>query len=164
MKIVGVISDTHGALSDGVIEFLSECDVVIHAGDIGSVEIADKMKKLFNFKAVYGNVDNHIIRKEYKSVDNIRIEDTVILITHIGGYPKNYYGYFKPEIERVNPDIVVCGHSHILKVVYDNNYNHLHINPGACGFNGVHQVRTAVRFKIDKKRIFDLEVAEWKRD
>lgn len=163
MTTVGIISDTHGTISDAVLSFLSECNIVLHSGDIGSLEFADRLESLLNLRAVYGNIDNHQLRSIYKEYLLIKIEDVRLLMTHIGGHPRRYEARYKELILRYKPNIVVSGHSHILKVMYDKQLDHLHINPGAAGKHGFHKVRTAIRFKIDGDRIFDLEVGEWQR-
>lgn len=163
MVEIGVISDTHGDFDSKLEKFLSGVDILIHAGDIGGLDLADTLEQKYNFKAVYGNVDDHKVRTVYKLYSRIKIDDVKILVTHIGGYPRRYYADFKDIIKREKPNIVICGHSHILKVVFDNELNHLHINPGAAGKKGFHKVRTAIRFKIEGERIYDMEVAEWSR-
>jgi hypothetical protein len=132
---------------------------VWHAGDIGHEKVADKMKAFKPFKAVYGNIDSKPIRANYPLDLRFRIENIDVWITHIGGYP----GKYNPRITKafqneVPPDLFICGHSHILKVMKDPLYSFLHINPGAAGIQGFHQILTAIRFKIEGKRIFDLEV------
>lgn len=163
MKIVGILSDTHGTFDGKLESFFSDADILLHAGDIGNIETADKIEGLHLFKAVYGNIDDHKVRVVYPELKMIKIEDVKIMITHIGGYPGHYNSAFLQEIVKYRPNIVICGHSHILKVVYDKKHDHLHINPGAAGCMGFHTVRTAIRLKIDGDRIFDLEVGEWKR-
>lgn len=163
MTTVGVISDTHSYYDQKLETFLSGCDILIHAGDIGSLELADKLAQFCPLVAVSGNIDNHLTRSVYPQVKEFNIEDVKLLLTHIGGYPGNYNSVFRSQIASSKPDIVICGHSHILKVMYDKNLSHLHINPGAAGISGFHKVRTAIRFKIDKERIFDLEVGQWER-
>lgn len=163
MKKIGLISDTHGKLSKRVIRFLEEVDEIWHAGDIGSEELADKLVELKPLRAVYGNIDGHVLRRMYP--ENLRFfcEEVDVLITHIGGYPGRYEPLIRKEIYANPPQLFISGHSHILKVVHDKKINTLHINPGAAGNSGFHSVCTAVRFKIDGKNISDLEVLEFER-
>lgn len=163
MKKIGLISDTHGKLSKRVIRFLEEVDEIWHAGDIGSEELADKLMELKPLRAVYGNIDGHVLRRMYS--ENLRFfcEEVDVLITHIGGYPGRYEPRIRKEIYANPPQLFISGHSHILKVVHDKKINTLHINPGAAGNSGFHSVCTAVRFKIDGKNISDLEVLEFER-
>lgn len=163
MKIVGILSDTHGTYDQKLESFFSDVDILLHAGDIGNLELADKIASIHPLRGVHGNIDDHRVRLVYPELKMVKIEDVKIMITHIGGYPGHYYSTFLPEIKKYSPNIVICGHSHILKVIYDKKYDHLHINPGAAGCMGFHTVRTAIRLKIDGDRIFDLEVGEWKR-
>jgi hypothetical protein len=159
MKSIGLFSDTHSFLPHAIFDFFKDCDEVWHAGDIGHEKVADKMKAFKPFKAVYGNIDSKPIRANYPLDLRFRIENIDVWITHIGGYP----GKYNPRITKafqneVPPDLFICGHSHILKVMKDPLYSFLHINPGAAGIQGFHQILTAIRFKIEGKRIFDLEV------
>jgi hypothetical protein len=159
MKSIGLFSDTHSFLPHTIFDFFKDCDEVWHAGDIGHEKVADKMKAFKPFKAVYGNIDSKPIRANYPLDLRFRIENIDVWITHIGGYP----GKYNPRITKafqneVPPDLFICGHSHILKVMKDPLYSFLHINPGAAGIQGFHQILTAIRFKIEGKRIFDLEV------
>ncbi|MFI3322855.1 MAG: metallophosphoesterase family protein [Rikenellaceae bacterium] len=163
MVKVGVVSDTHGYFDAKLEAFFDDIDILIHAGDIGDLDLADRLEGLYNFKAVYGNIDNHKVRIVYKRDAIFNIEGVKLFVTHIGGYPQHYYQDIKPIIKKERPNIVVCGHSHILKVIYDKELDHLHINPGAAGIKGFHKVRTAIRFKIDGDKILDMEVGEWKR-
>lgn len=160
MTRIGLISDTHGTFDDPVQRFLEPVDQIWHAGDIGSLELADRINAFRPLTAVYGNIDDHRVRTAYPKVKHIICEDVSIVMMHIGGYPGRYEPEARMWIERVRPNIFISGHSHILKVVNDPKYALLHMNPGAAGY-GYQGVRTAIRFKIDGERIFDLEVGEF---
>lgn len=163
MKKILLISDTHGYIDDRIIQYAKESDETWHAGDIGELKVVDEIKKVTTLRAVHGNIDNSKIRAEYAENLRFKIEDMKIWITHIGGYPKKYNLRIRQEINSNPPDVFICGHSHILKVINDNKLNLLHINPGAIGKHGFHQVRTMIRFQIIKSKIQNLEVIEFKR-
>ncbi len=160
---IGIISDTHYLFDDKLRMFLKDTDQIWHAGDIGSLETADTISSFKPLIAVYGNIDNSQVRAAYPKTALFTCEGMKILMTHIGGYPKHYQKEFLTLIRKEKPHIVLCGHSHILKVIYDEENQHLHINPGAAGNYGFHQVRTAVRLNITKGQISDLEIGEWER-
>ncbi len=162
MKI-GLLSDTHGWLDEQVVAFFKDCDEVWHCGDIGDSSITDQLAQHFNLRAVYGNIDGGDLRIIYPQVQIFECEGVKTLMTHIGGYPGRYDMAVRDLLYRERPRLFVCGHSHILKVMYDKTLNCLHINPGAAGKYGFHKVRTAVRFLIDKGDIKDLEVLELKK-
>ena len=163
MKKILLISDTHGYIDDRIIQYAKESDETWHAGDIGELKVVDEIKKVTTLRAVHGNIDNSKIRAEYAENLRFKIEDMKIWITHIGGYPNKYNLRIRQEINSNPPDVFICGHSHILKVINDNKLNLLHINPGAIGKHGFHQVRTMIRFQIMKSKIQNLEVIEFKR-
>ncbi len=163
MKKILLISDTHGYIDDRIIQYAKESDETWHAGDIGGLKVVDELKKVTNLRAVHGNIDNSEIRAEYAENLRFKIEDMKIWITHIGGYPNKYNQRIRQEINTDSPDIFICGHSHILKVINDNKLNLLYINPGAIGKHGFHHVRTMIRFEIMKSKIQNLEVIEFKR-
>lgn len=161
MTKVGVMSDSHGIVPKQIYSFFKDVDIILHAGDIGSTEV---LRDLRNFKrtvAVYGNCDSKYMDDDIKGLLKIDIEQVKILMTHIGGYPKHYEKSLVPIFKEEKPNIFVCGHSHILRVMYDKDYNFLLINPGACGRQGFHQVGTLVRFVIDKSEIKDLDVMDF---
>lgn len=164
MKRIGLLSDTHGWWDDRYIKYFETCDEIWHAGDIGTIELADRLAKLKPFRAVYGNIDGHETRVSYPEFLRFRCEDIDVLITHIGGYPGKYNPTVKNILDIDPPQLFVCGHSHILKVMYDKKYSCLHINPGAAGIYGFHSTRTLIRFTIDGKDIKDLEVIELKEE
>jgi len=160
MKHIGLLSDTHGFIDERLFTFFEKCDEIWHAGDIGNIETANRLEAFKTLRAVYGNIDNHEIRAQYSSVLRFKCEDSEILMTHIGGYPGHYEPLIKDIILTKPPKIFICGHSHILKVIYDKKYSLLHINPGAAGNSGFHKVKTAVRFSIDGSDIKNLEIWE----
>ena len=147
-------------MDERILHYANEADEIWHAGDIGNLEVTDKLEALKPLKAVYGNIDNAKIRKEFPLNNRFMCEDIDVWITHIGGYPGKYSPAIKEEIKKNPPKIFISGHSHILKVMNDKNLNLLHMNPGAAGKQGFHKKRTMLRFKIDRKEISDLEVIE----
>ena len=160
MKRIGVISDTHSYIDDKIKTFFNDVDIIFHAGDIGSVKVIEELRKIANTYFVYGNIDNSMIRNICNETVIENIEGQKILMKHIGGYPNRYYSDFYKLIIKEEPQIVITGHSHILKIIYDKKLNHLHINPGAYGNNGFHKVRTAVKFIIENEKIRDMEIYE----
>ena len=160
MKKIGLLSDTHGFLDDKVFEHFKDCDEVWHAGDIGTVEVADRLAAFKPLRAVYGNIDGDKLRVMFKQHERWMCEGVDVWMTHIGGYPGKYAREVKPEIFMHPPKLFISGHSHILKVMYDKKLGTLHINPGAEGKYGFHNVRTLVRFDIDGTDIRNLEVIE----
>ncbi len=163
MRRIGVISDTHGTFDKPLRDFLKDVDEIWHAGDVGSLELADEIAAFKPLKAVYGNIDGGVTRRVLSEFNCFECEGKKVLITHIGGYPRHYAPQAIARIQQLKPDIFVAGHSHILKVIYDPVYNLLHINPGAAGTYGFHKVRTAIRFTIDGTDIRDMEIGEWQR-
>lgn len=164
MKKIGLISDTHSYLHPRVFEHFKNCDEIWHAGDIGSIEVLDDLKKFKPTKAVSGNIDNHIIRSATKQILNFNCEGVNVLITHIGGYPPNYNPKTRALLNQENVNLFICGHSHILKVIFDKKRDVLHINPGAAGKYGIHKVITLVRFEISNGKVENLEVIELNRN
>lgn len=160
MQKILLLSDTHSFIDAQILKFVAEADEVWHAGDIGDLKVSDSIKALKPLRAVYGNIDNTIIRKEFKLDERFFIEQVSVWMTHIGGYPKKYNARVKDQINKNPPKLFISGHSHILKVMYDKELNLLHINPGAAGKYGLHTVRTMVRFEINKNAIENLEVIE----
>ena len=163
MKRIGILSDTHGTFDRTLRTFLDGVDEIWHAGDLGSLELADEIARFKPLRAVYGNIDGGVTRRAYPEFASFRCEGVPVLMTHIGGYPKHYVPAAAAKIEALRPKIFISGHSHILRVMYDPVYDLLHINPGAAGTYGFHQVRTAVRLRIDGDRIGEMEVGEWPR-
>ena len=163
MKRIGLLSDTHSFWDPKYLEYFEECDEIWHAGDIGSMEVVQKLSAFRPFRAVYGNCDSGDIRKMFGEKLRWRCEDAEVLMTHIGGYPRHYDPRAVQKIQSVHPKLFIAGHSHILKVIYDPVYDLLHVNPGAAGEFGFHKVRTAVRLTIDGAEMRDMEVGEWPR-
>jgi uncharacterized protein len=160
MTRIGLISDTHNFLDPSVFEYFKNCDEIWHAGDFGTIKIADELKKFKLLKGVYGNIDGYDINSVYPEQLVFMCEEVKVMIRHIGGYPPRYNPETKKELLLHRPQLFVSGHSHILKIIYDDKLNCLHINPGAAGKQGWHKVRTLVRFVIDKKDMKDCEVIE----
>jgi len=160
MKRIGLLSDTHGHWDERLTSFFDSCDELWHAGDIGDIETADKIAKFKPFRAVFGNIDGGELRISYPKYQLIKCEEVNVFMTHIGGTPSRYEKSIIPLIEANQPNLFICGHSHILKVMFDSKRNLLYMNPGAAGTAGFHKFRTALRFNIDGKEIKDLEVLE----
>lgn len=163
MTRIGLISDTHSHLEEKVFDHFAECDEIWHAGDIGDIKVADQLAAFKPFRAVYGNIDAADVRITYPLDLHFHCEEVKVWMTHIGGYPGRYSKRIKDQLTEIDPDLFICGHSHILKVMPDAKHNLLHINPGAAGVHGFHQVKTIIRFSIDGKQIKDLEVIEMGR-
>ena len=163
MKKIILLSDTHSALDERFLPHLEDANEIWHAGDIGDIKVLEKLEKITKLRAVYGNIDNHIIRSVTKEFIHFKCEEVNILITHIGGYPGKYAKGIKEKIQKLRPKLFICGHSHILKVFFDKRFNLLHMNPGAAGDYGIHKVKTILKFKIDKENITDLKIIELKR-
>ncbi len=157
---VGLLSDTHAYWDDKYAEYFKDCDEIWHAGDIGSDLLGAKFEALKPFRAVYGNIDGQVIRLQYPKVAHFKVEDMNVMMTHVGGYPGRYNPEIRKELYDTRPNLFISGHSHILKVAFDRSLNCLHMNPGAAGKSGFHQVRTLLRFIIEGKDIKDLEVIE----
>lgn len=164
MVKVGILSDTHGWLDPKIIEFFKDCNEIWHCGDIGDVAVTDMLAAQFRLRAVFGNIDGGVLRRIYRETEVFQCEGVKVLMTHIGGYPGRYDVRIKPLLMKVQPKLFICGHSHIAKVMFDKKLGCLHINPGAAGRYGFHQVRTAVRLVIDGEDIKDLELVEYKRN
>jgi uncharacterized protein len=160
MTKIGLISDTHGYLDEAVFKHFENCDEIWHAGDFGTDAIADKLKEFRPLKGVYGNIDGYDIRSVYPEKLVWNCEDVKVYMTHIGGHPNKYAPGIKQELIQNNARLFICGHSHILKIIYDDKINCLHMNPGAAGKQGWHKIRTIVRFAIDGSNIKDCEVIE----
>lgn len=160
MKKILLLSDTHGHIDDTILKYVDQADEVWHAGDIGNLIVTDTLKKHKPLRAVFGNIDDDKARMEFPLNNRFLCEDVDVWITHIGGYPGKYSPAVKNEIESNPPKLFITGHSHILKVMFDKKLNLLHMNPGACGISGFHQIRTMLRFVIEGDKIKDLEVIE----
>ena len=160
MTRIGLISDTHNYLDEAVFKHFEKCDEIWHAGDFGTATIADSLKEFKPLKGVYGNIDGYDIRSFYPEKLVWNCENVKIYMTHIGGHPNKYAAGIKDQLISNQAMLFISGHSHILKIIYDNKINCLHINPGAAGNQGWHKVRTIVRFAIDGSNIKDCEVIE----
>ena len=160
MQRIALLSDTHNYLDPKIFKYFETCDQIWHAGDIGTISIADELSKIKPVIAVYGNIDGQDVRNIYQKNQRFMCEGVDVFMTHIGGYPNRYSQETLTEINKKSPKLFICGHSHILKVMYDEKYKLLHINPGAAGIHGFHKVKTLVRFSIDADKIKDLEVIE----
>ncbi|MGZ4049371.1 MAG: metallophosphoesterase family protein [Bacteroidia bacterium] len=168
MTKIGLISDTHNFLDPSVLEHFKNCDEIWHAGDFGTIEIAEQLKRCQVtqsvqapvLRGVYGNIDGYDIRSVYPEQLVFMCEDVKVMMRHIGGYPPRYNPETKKELLIYRPQLFISGHSHILKIIYDEKLNCLHINPGAAGKQGWHKVRTIIRFTINGKDIKDCEVIE----
>lgn len=164
MKYIGLISDTHGVFSDEFREFFSPVDEIWHAGDFGGgLELAAQIAAFKPLVGVAGNCDNYDLRFTHPLHRFFECEGMKVLMTHIGGYPGRYDVRARKLIDELRPDIFICGHSHILKVMRDTRRDMMVINPGAAGIQGFHVVRTALRFRLHQGRIFDMEVFELDR-
>lgn len=160
---IGLISDTHGEISNKILDFLKDCDEVWHAGDIGNHLLPDILEKAFTFRAVYGNIDDARIYGRFPEYLSFQCEDISVVMIHIGGYPGRYSPKAKKLIQEINPDLFISGHSHILKIIYDQEYRLLHMNPGSAGRYGIHQLVTAIRFEINGKLIEKVDIFELKK-
>jgi putative phosphoesterase len=157
---VGLLSDTHGWIHPSLFKFFSEVDEIWHAGDIGNIETAGLLAGFKPLRAVHGNIDGSEIRTVYPRDLKFRAGEKDVWIRHIGGYPGHYDASVREEIMNRPPDIFICGHSHIAKVMFDKKAGFLYINPGAAGYTGFHKIMTAIRFQIDGSEIHHLELIE----
>jgi len=160
MTKILLLSDTHSHMDESILKYAKQADEIWHAGDIGSLKVTDALKKIAPLRGVYGNIDDHIVQREFPEHNRFYCEGVDVWITHIGGYPNKYNIRVRDQIKNNPPKLFICGHSHILKVMNDKKLGLLHMNPGACGKHGFHAVRTMLRFKIDSDKILDLEVIE----
>lgn len=160
MKRIGLLSDTHACWDERYARYFAGCDEIWHAGDIGSMLLADRLAEIAPLRAVFGNIDGGDLRRRFTEKYRFRCEEVEVLMTHIGGYPGRYDARVRKSLYDNPPQLFISGHSHILKVMYDDTLKCLHINPGAAGMQGFQTVRTLVRFTIDGREIKDLEVIE----
>jgi len=163
MVQISLLSDSHSHIDLKVIEQMRGSDEIWHAGDIGNPECIAPIRSLAKLRGVYGNIDGQEVRSEFPLNNYFEVEGLKILMTHIAGYPKRYNQRSRKLIMDQKPDLFICGHSHILKVMRDSEFGHMHMNPGAIGLQGFHQVRTILQFKIAEGKILELQVAEWPR-
>ena len=160
MKKILLISDTHSHIDEVILKYVDWSDEVWHAGDIGDLKVTDSIKTRKPLRAVYGNIDDDKARMEFPLHNRFWCEGVDVWITHIGGYPGKYNQVIRESLKSSPPKLFICGHSHILKVQFDKSLQMLHMNPGACGIHGFHQVRTMLRFEIEGDKIQNLEVVE----
>ena len=160
MTKILLLSDTHSYIDDRILDYAKEADEIWHAGDFGNMEVIEALEKIKPLKGVYGNIDDAKIRTIFPEVNHFTCEEVDVLMIHIGGYPGKYTPLTKQEILKKKPQLFISGHSHILKAMFDDKNQILHLNPGACGKSGWHKVRTMMRFNIDGKEIKDLEIIE----
>lgn len=161
MTRIGLISDTHSYMDEKILGHLKEVDQIWHAGDIGEIDVMDQLLSLDKpLKGVHGNIDYGDVKREYPLNIRENIDGVDTFITHIGGYPGRYSKRIVETFKSDPPKLFICGHSHILRVIYDKKYNVLTVNPGACGKHGFHQIRTMLRFSLDAGNIKDMEVIE----
>ena len=160
LKNILLLSDTHGYLDKNILSYAKNMDEIWHAGDIGNTIVIEKLKSLKPTKAVYGNIDCNKVRKLTKKILAFECEGIRVVITHIAGYPGRYDKNAKEIIQRYSPKLFICGHSHILKIMQDKKYGHIHFNPGACGIKGFHNKRTMLKFTLDDGKIKNLNVIE----
>jgi len=157
---IALLSDTHGHIDTQWASYFEPCDEIWHAGDIGNIEVLDYLESLKPVKAVWGNIDGHILRAELPEVQSFQTEGLKVTMIHIGGYPGRYDPKARQLIEQNRPGLFICGHSHILRVIYDKKYQMLTMNPGAAGIYGFHKIKTMLRFSITDGRVHDAEVIE----
>jgi putative phosphoesterase len=160
LKKILLLSDTHSHIDEVILKYVDWSDEVWHAGDIGDLIVTDTIKKRKPLRAVYGNIDDDKARMEFPLHNRFWCEGVEVWITHIGGYPGKYHPAVRADLKNAPPKLFICGHSHILKVQFDKTLQLLHMNPGACGIHGFHQVRTMLRFEIDGDKIQALEVID----
>ena len=160
MTRIGLISDTHSFLDPTVFEHFKDCDEIWHAGDFGNMEVIEALQKFKPLKGVYGNIDTPEIQQLFPEQNIFTCEKVKVFMQHIGGYPEKYAPGVRIKIKAEEPKIFISGHSHILKIMYDDRYQCLHINPGAAGNQGWHKIKTLVRFVIDGADIRDCEIVE----
>lgn len=161
MQKIGLLSDTHSFLDEKVFHYFKDCDELWHAGDIGNIQVADQMEAFKPLRAVHGNIDGADLRIRYPKDQHFVCEGLTIWMTHIGGYPPKYNPQVKKALLSNPPNIFICGHSHILRIMTDPKLdNMLYINPGAAGKSGFHRIRTLVRFQIDAAKISNMQVIE----
>lgn len=160
MKKIGLLSDTHSYLDPKILKHFKDVDEIWHAGDVGDIKVIDQLRAFKPVRGVYGNIDDQTVRLELKKNEVFECEAVKVAITHIAGKPGKYVKDAHDLIQKEKPKLFICGHSHILLVKHDSNFNMLWMNPGASGIKGFHQVRTILRFCITGDRIHDLEVIE----
>lgn len=159
MKI-GLLSDTHNYLDPAIYDYFQDCDELWHAGDIGTSDLLNQLQKFKSTRVVYGNIDSTDLQRDLPEDLWFDCEGAKVLITHIAGKPPRYNKRVLGVIGANPPNILVCGHSHILRVIYDKTNQLLYLNPGACGRQGIHKIRTLLRFEILDGAARNMEVIE----
>lgn len=160
MLKIALLSDTHGHLDDSIFKYLDDRDEIWHGGDFGTMEVAERLSALKPLKGVYGNIDGTALRAKFPEDLWMHADGINVLITHIAGTPGRYHPRLRKLLHSKKPGLLVCGHSHILKVMHDKQYNLMYMNPGAAGNEGFHKVKTMLRFTIDNGALKDLQVVE----
>lgn len=160
MKKILLLSDSHSHIDERILEYAKKADEIWHCGDFGNMEVVEELEKTTTLRGVYGNIDGDKIRRIFPEVLRFTCEEVEVLMIHIGGYPEKYSALAKKEIAEKTPKLFISGHSHILKAMYDQKNNLLHLNPGACGKEGWHKMRTMMQFEINNDKIENLEVIE----
>ena len=160
MLKIGLLSDTHHFLDENIFRHFESCDEIWHAGDFGTSALSGQLSAFKPLRGVYGNIDGQDIRASYPEKLRWKSEEVRVFMTHIGGYPPRYTPAVKKELQADPPELFICGHSHILKIIFDGKLQCLHMNPGAAGRQGWHQVRTLIRFTIDGNNMRDCEIIE----
>jgi len=160
MKI-GLISDTHGHVDDKILFHFKDCEEIWHVGDVGTLSVIEELETICPVRAVFGNIDGQDIRIRYPEHQKFTMNGVRVWLTHIGGYPGRYNPQIREQIYRLKPDLFICGHSHILKVMRDKKTpNLLHMNPGAAGIHGIHKIRTLLRFELVQGKVINLQAIE----
>lgn len=160
MRRIGILSDTHGYWDDRYAQYFADCDEIWHAGDIGDISIVERLEEICQVRAVSGNIDHGAVKRRCPELLEFTCEEIPVLLTHIGGYPGKWSPGMKRLLREKGIRLMVDGHSHITKVMYDKELDLLHINPGAAGQQGWHRQRTLVRLVIDGHDMRDCEVIE----
>jgi len=160
MTRILLLSDTHSYMDKTILKYAKKADEIWHAGDIGNLSVTDSLAALKPIRGVHGNIDDYRIQQEFPLDNRFTCENVDVWITHIGGYPHKYNSRVRDALKKNPPKLFISGHSHILKVMWDKKLNLLHMNPGACGKNGFHQLRTMLQFSIDDTEIKNLEIIE----
>lgn len=160
MTKILLLSDTHSYMDDRILEYAKQADEIWHCGDFGNYEVVEALRKINLLRGVYGNIDGGTVRADFPEVTRFKCEDVEVLMIHIGGYPGRYTILTKEEFKKRKPKLFISGHSHILKAMYDDKNGVLHLNPGACGKQGWHKMRTMMRFEIEGEEIKNLEIIE----
>ncbi len=160
MKKILLLSDTHGHIDDRILKYTQEADEVWHAGDIGDLKVTDSLAQHKLLRGVYGNIDGTKARLSFPENNTFTLEGVKFLMTHIGGPAGKYTPRVRELLNQERPDVFICGHSHILKVMHIKGRNMMHLNPGAAGIHGFHQIRTMLRFEIAQGKLQNMEVIE----